>query len=114
MSDHIIQKLSSMPPVSQELNSIPKGDKVIPPSEGGKEPRLTPQELKMRVQEMENISRHLNINLKFQIEDKTDTVIIKVMDGNSGEVIRQIPPEEIVALRIKLEDLSGMLLNKEA
>jgi flagellar protein FlaG len=45
---------------------------------------------------------------------KNERVAIKVLDKESGEVIREIPPEEIQSLYAKMSDLSGILFNTKA
>ena len=37
-------------------------------------------------------------NLQFSIDDKSGETVVKVMDVEKEEVIRQIPPEEVLAL----------------
>jgi uncharacterized FlaG/YvyC family protein len=39
-------------------------------------------------------------------------VIVKVTEGDSEEVIRQIPPEEMIRLALKIEGMMGMLFNQ--
>lgn len=50
------------------------------------------------------------ISLKFVLEKDLGLVIIKVYDGE-GNIIRQIPPEEVLALSAELEKKKGFLLN---
>jgi flagellar protein FlaG len=42
---------------------------------------------------------------------KNERVAIKVLDKESGKVIREIPPEEIQSLYAKMSDLAGMLID---
>tara|TARA_B100000700_G_scaffold329085_1_gene449223 strand:+ start:172 stop:603 length:432 start_codon:yes stop_codon:yes gene_type:complete len=43
-------------------------------------------------------------NLEFSVNDEIGTTIVKVIDSESGELIRQIPSEELVRLAEKLSD----------
>jgi flagellar protein FlaG len=43
-----------------------------------------------------------------------ERVAIKVMDRETGEVIREIPPEEIQSLYSKMGEMAGMLFHKKA
>ena len=45
---------------------------------------------------------------------KNERVAIKVLDKESGEVIREIPPEEIQSLYARMHDLAGILFNTKA
>ena len=40
-----------------------------------------------------------NTSLNFSIDDTSGTVVIKVVDKTSGDVVRQIPAEEVLVLR---------------
>lgn len=41
--------------------------------------------------------------LRFRIDDATGSVVVKVVDQASGDVIRQIPSEDMLALKQRLE-----------
>jgi flagellar protein FlaG len=51
-----------------------------------------------------------NTSLNFQVDGKGKT-IIKVMDRQTGKVIRQIPSESMVKIQQKLEELRGILFD---
>lgn len=53
-------------------------------------------------------------NLQFSIDEETGKTVIKVVDKQTGETIRQIPAEEIIALAKSLDKLQGMLLRQKA
>jgi flagellar protein FlaG len=59
------------------------------------------------------VSAANNYNHKIKLEVDNDIMIVKVIDEETGEVIRQIPPEELVALSKHAKDLKGLLINKE-
>ena len=73
-----------------------------------------------RMQKEEQIAKVLaekysfarNVRLQFEVDRPTERVIIRVMDRDSGELIRQIPPEEMMDLaRVLSENLKGMLVD---
>lgn len=53
-------------------------------------------------------------NLNFSLDDSTGRVVVKVTDGASGEVIRQIPSEEALRLAESLEQARSLLFKAEA
>ena len=53
----------------------------------------------------------LDVGLKFQMNQEADRVVVKVVNRQSGEVIRQIPPEEMLELAQNLKEMSGLLVN---
>jgi len=54
-----------------------------------------------------------NSSLQFIVNDKSNDVIVRIIDRDSGEVIRQIPPESIVRLRDSMKDMSGLFVEKK-
>ncbi len=85
--------------------------------QAGKDKNPTPRDsgdtLKL-VQEVQDYIDTLNIQLSFTIHEKTGDTVVRVLDRESGEVIRQLPPEELLALRDKLDELRGTLFDKKA
>jgi flagellar protein FlaG len=60
-----------------------------------------------------NAARFFNREIQLEMERESDTMIVKVVDSESGEVIRQIPPEELLALSKNADELKGFLIDKE-
>ena len=56
----------------------------------------------------------LSRKLSFSYDDRIEKVIVRVMEGTSDKVIRQIPPEEMIRLSLKMDELMGMLINQDA
>jgi flagellar protein FlaG len=50
-------------------------------------------------------------SVRFENNDQSKELIISLVDSDSGEVIRQIPPEEVLGVSDKLSDLRGSLLD---
>jgi flagellar protein FlaG len=40
-------------------------------------------------------------------------VVVEIKNRETDEVIKQIPSEEILELRVKMEELTGMLLDEK-
>ena len=49
--------------------------------------------------------------LKFSVDEETGRQIIKVVDIESGKLIRQIPAEEVLNFLRQLEQLKGVVLS---
>ncbi|ALA58568.1 flagellar protein FlaG [Nitrospira moscoviensis] len=52
--------------------------------------------------------------LKIEVDDETDRVVVKIIKEESGEVIRQFPPEELLELEKFLSGSKGLLLQERA
>jgi len=55
------------------------------------------------------VVQKLGTKVSFSYDDRTSQPVIKVMDDESGEMIRQIPREEMLHLMSKLREVSGLI-----
>jgi flagellar protein FlaG len=53
-------------------------------------------------------------SVRFEMHKDTQDLIINLVDSQSGDVIRQIPPKEIVQLHEYMNDLRGNIVNTES
>lgn len=67
--------------------------------------------LKTAVQEIEKFVQSVKRNLEFSIDEPSGKVVVKVIASDSGEVIRQIPNEEVLKLANSLNDASSLLFS---
>lgn len=56
----------------------------------------------------------LNSSLQFQIDDETEKLVIKIVDTNTQEVIKQIPPQVVLEIAKALDKLQGLLVREKA
>ena len=66
---------------------------------------------------IEKVLRATTSRLEFEIDPDLNTmnkVVIKILNGESGEVIRQIPAQELLDLAKHLDDSKGLLVREHA
>jgi flagellar protein FlaG len=88
----------------------------VPPSIGKtKEPNPASEQGQGGTEQvLEFIKDEMNvgdINLDISVDQSTGTILVKVVDGETGKVIREIPAPELVALARRMEELTGVLIN---
>ncbi len=76
----------------------------------GKE-QLGPQEAKEVVFAVQEELEKLNVRLVFNVDEDTKEIVVKVVDPKTNEVIKQIPPEELLEIRKKLDEIVGILFD---
>lgn len=79
---------------------------------GGREERQA--RIERIAEAMDNYVKSIQRDLDIRIDRETGTVMVKVLNRETGEVIREIPPEELLNLASKMEEVAGVLLNKSA
>lgn len=50
--------------------------------------------------------------LEFKVHEGTNRTMVKVIDRETDEIIREIPPEEILDLVDKMTELVGLMMDK--
>ena len=66
---------------------------------------------------VETINRHLEAaaqDLRFSVDDTTGKTVVRVVDTSTGEVIRQVPSEELLAISRSIDRLQGLLFHQQA
>lgn len=75
---------------------------------------LSPQQLKEAVKTMNDFVGGINSSLQFTVDDKSGQTIVKVMDTDTKEVIKQIPSEEMLSIAKAVDRLKGLLVQQKA
>lgn len=81
---------------------------------GRKAGKLSSEDLSKMAEEIQNRFDAMGSQLGFSINEETEDVVMEVRERESGDLIRQIPSEEVLALREKLNELVGLLFDKKA
>ncbi len=61
------------------------------------------------VQRVTEVVQSIGTKVSFSYDNRSSSPVIKVMDDESGEEIRQIPREEMLHLMSKLREVSGLI-----
>lgn len=96
--------------VAQNAFISTQASKTSPPREREEPSR---EDLKRMAEEMQRHIERMNVNLKFRTYgEHGERIAIVVMNSETGEVIREIPPQEIQALYQRMSELVGMIFNR--
>lgn len=69
------------------------------------------EELVKPVQRINDVLRRYGV--EFQLSEDSGRTIIRLIDRDNGELIRQIPPEEALNAAQRLEEMKGRLFSLE-
>ena len=113
-----VQNISSISPLENSVDSAAKAkpektvsrqNEPIP-----KETRKTEVSTSLLDQVQENIRIMHDVNFQFSVHKATGRTIVKVTDQDSGKLIREIPPEQLLDLAAKIDEMIGILFDKRA
>ena len=65
--------------------------------------------VKEAVENFEKFIRDVQVDLKYEVDDKTNEVIVKFFEQGTGKLIKQIPAEAILHLKQRINDLLGII-----
>lgn len=71
-------------------------------------------ELERLAESLTSFARSLNRDLSFSVHEASGRTIVRVLDGETKEVIRQIPSEEFLRISESLAANSALLIDREA
>ncbi|MEW6445837.1 MAG: flagellar protein FlaG [Pseudomonadota bacterium] len=95
------------------------GVREVNGSAPGAEPQVgTPEEIQQAVDDVKELIQTVRRDLNLNIDEDSGRLVIKVIDRDSEEVVRQIPSEEILSFIQKLSKLiesrEGVLIQEKA
>lgn len=99
-----VQPLNDQPPTAARPEEAPA--RVEAP--------VDPQRVAEATRKVEELFRTVRRSLQFRDDPTSGRMVVSVIDAESGEVIRQIPPEQMLRMAANLEQLNGLLLGERA
>jgi flagellar protein FlaG len=90
-----------------------EGSSAKPELPGGKSD-VSSQEnaLSEKVRKLNEQMRQSATQIEFSIDQDTKDVVVRVLNKETGEVIRQMPPDEVMHLAKVSEDIRGRMFNR--
>lgn len=70
------------------------------------------QKLQHLTDAVDSYMTSLGVNLKFNIDERTDMVQVEVRDPETDKLIRKIPADEMLDLAASIENMVGLFLDK--
>ncbi len=62
----------------------------------------------------DKLAKAFNKEIKFQIHEQTEQIYVEIVDKDTGEVIKQIPPEEMLKIAASVQEFLGLIVDKKA
>lgn len=89
---------------SIERQSAPKGKRDITIKVNDKSHGVNPNN-----EALDNvyIQHNIDTGIQFEIEDTLHIVVAKIIEKDSGDVIRQIPPDEMIKISKAIKDMES-------
>ncbi len=102
---------NTLPRLSDSAEKIDSDRKVkedisLEPQTGKNQ--IPPEEL---LKQIKNLTEEGLYSVRFERDEVGDQLVVKIVDRNTDELIRQLPAEELLNIRVVLDDLRGNIVN---
>ena len=108
-TDAIVRQQSD---TAAKVPSNVKTDIKAPVQSGGGEDPVSEKAIKDAVEKVNKAISGSSRSFQYSIHEKTKDIIVKVIDTDSNEVIREIPPRKILDLVASLMEMAGILIDE--
>ncbi len=82
-------------------------------SGAGPVPAMSERKLKQVLLDLTEHVQNLQRSLQFSVDDESGETVVRVVDSETKEVIRQIPSEELLAIANRLRSAAGVLVTEQ-
>ena len=115
-----IMKVKSVNQVKPAEYPVNNEDKVVRAAiqskvnlDDKKEMKISPEELSAAVDKANRVLFKNNTHLKFSIHQKTKDIMVKIINDETGEVLKEIPQEKMLDMVAKLWEIAGILVDEK-
>ena len=110
----ITQQLSQLTGGTPAPRASPAPRDSAPAQPVAPPPTPSTQQVQQAVEQIQRVVAVVAQNLQFSIDQGSGRTVIKIMDTETKEIVRQIPTEEALSIARALDRLQGLLLDGKA
>ncbi|AFG36898.1 flagellar protein FlaG [Spirochaeta africana] len=88
-------------------------DRAMPRTEDPQAVHTSREQIEPVLRELEAATNFLHRKLKFAVNKDLNRVIIKVIDAETDKVIKELPPEELQRVSLRIREAVGLLIDEE-
>lgn len=108
----IAEKLPPSSPAAANIQNATNAQTTTAVTQAAKSPSLS--EVNKAVSEINKMVQSSSQNLEFSVDSDAEELVVKVIDQQTKEVLRQIPSVEALEIAKSLDKLQGLLIKQEA
>ncbi|ETT65509.1 flagellar biosynthesis protein FlaG [Paenibacillus odorifer] len=97
---------------SQLLNTVKSGSELTKLETQGISIPIGEEQLIRNIDRAVKALQGPSTSLEISIHERTHSVMVKVMNKETGELIREIPPEKTLDLVAKMMEIAGILIDQ--
>ena len=101
---------TSVAAATKQAKKDSKESDAVQPASGA----VSSDDLNSVVSDINAYAQTVQRGLSFNVDGDSGEVVVKVIDTDSGKLIRQIPSEELLKLAEQLEDIRSLMFEAKA
>lgn len=70
------------------------------------------EEVEKATEKLNRLMGLIEKKMKFEVHDKTQRIMVKIIDEESGEVLSEIPPKKILDMLSSFMEFAGLLVDE--
>ncbi|EKD33602.1 MAG: Flagellar protein FlaG protein [uncultured bacterium] len=105
--------LQKMPRASEQIDSSRKDVKEEPNKNQGSADKKNVQTEEL-LSKIKALTENGLYSVRFENDERSKELIVKIVDSETQEVIRQVPAEELLGMKAALAELQGNLVDTKS
>ena len=103
--------LTATPVMPKQPVERVQADRVLPTAKATSQ-NVSQKELEQSIEQIQVMMDLRNRSVEFTTDESSGARVVKVVDSNSGDVIRQMPAEELLSFMRNLTRMLGTFIDK--
>lgn len=76
-------------------------------------PPVPAAEVKNAAAELDKALQQQNSDLSVSVDETTGTMVVQITDSSTGEVVKQIPPKQLMEANVSMNKIVGLLIDDQ-
>ncbi len=107
-----LQKEQKPPQNVQRAAGLNEGDVANGARAGQREPSA--EQTQKLASELNKALEQVDGNYSVSVDDESGMVIVRITDTETGDIVKQIPPQQVLDANVSVEKIIGLLVNDQA
>ena len=72
------------------------------------------EQTKALAAELDKALEQVDGNYSVSVDDESGMVIVRITDTETGDIVKQVPPQQVLDANVSVEKIVGLLVNDQA
>ena len=102
---------------SQRSRQGGTGSSEVKNPNAGQTARAEPMDIEQAkglAQKLNQALSQIDGNFSVSVDDATGMMVVRITDTDTGEIVKQVPPQRILDANVSMEKIIGLLVNDQA